>query len=124
SSAVVDFLARPSAEVQRQRDVFDRGQRRQQVEELKNESDLVAADARKIVIAERRERFPVDLDFAFARSIEAPDDVPHGRFTGAGGSDDRQHFAFFDFEVDALEGDYFALAVKMFGDAPEVDQSL
>src|SRR5262245_57455856 len=42
SCARVDFLPRPLAEMQRQRDVFKTIQRRQKVEELKNETDLVA----------------------------------------------------------------------------------
>ena len=37
--AFVDSLARPAAEMQRQADVFDAGQRRQQVEELEDEAD-------------------------------------------------------------------------------------
>jgi hypothetical protein len=38
--AVVDVLARPAAQVQRQADVLDRGERRQQVEELEDEAIL------------------------------------------------------------------------------------
>ena len=54
AGALVDLFAGPSAQVQRQRDVFQAGQRRQQVEELENETDLVAAHAREVVVAERR----------------------------------------------------------------------
>ena len=45
--ALVDLLARPAAQVQRQADVLEARQRRQQVEELEDEADLVAPDARQ-----------------------------------------------------------------------------
>ena len=45
--ALVDFPARPATQVQRQADVLEARQRRQQVEELEDEADLVAADARQ-----------------------------------------------------------------------------
>ena len=38
---IVDLLARPAAQMQRQRDVLDARQARQQIEELKDEAELV-----------------------------------------------------------------------------------
>ena len=50
--ALVDFRARPAAQVQRQADILQADQRRQQVEELEDEADLVAAHARQVVVGE------------------------------------------------------------------------
>src|SRR5581483_4044187 len=46
TGARLDLPPRPPAQVQRESDVFETGERRQQVEELEDEADLVAADAR------------------------------------------------------------------------------
>ena len=52
--AFLDFLLRPAAQMQRNGDVFDAGQGGQQIEELKNESDLVAAQARQFIVGQAR----------------------------------------------------------------------
>ena len=65
--ALVDLLARPAAQVQRQADVLEARQRRQQVEELKDEADLVAPDARQLVVGQAGERLAVDADLAGGR---------------------------------------------------------
>src|SRR5688572_13771691 len=44
------LTTRPPAQMQRQTDVFQARQRRQQVEELKHEADLVASYARELVV--------------------------------------------------------------------------
>ena len=64
AGALVDLTARPAAQVQRQADVLEARERRQQVEELEDEADLVAADSRQLVVGETAERFAVDADFA------------------------------------------------------------
>src|SRR5262245_4880284 len=46
--ALLDFLARPLSQMKRKRNIFEAVQRGQQVEELKNKSDFVAANARQI----------------------------------------------------------------------------
>ncbi len=62
--AFLDFLLRPSAQMQRNGDVFDARQRGQQIEELENESDLVAAQARQFVVGKPAQPAAVDFDFA------------------------------------------------------------
>ena len=69
--------------MQRQRDVLQARQRRQQVEELEDESDLVAPHARQLVVAEFRKRLPVQLDLALSRPVQPADQVQQGRFPGA-----------------------------------------
>src|SRR5829696_6216890 len=71
--ALLDFLARPAAQVQRQADVLERRQRRQQVEELEDEPDLVAADSGQLIVGEAGERFAVDADLSRSRAVEPAD---------------------------------------------------
>ena len=51
AGAFVD-LPRPAAQMQRQRDILETRQRRQQVEELENESDLVAAHPGQVIVGQ------------------------------------------------------------------------
>ena len=53
---------------QRQDDVLGRGQRRQQVERLEDEADLVAAQLREGAVLEARDLDAVDPDVAGARA--------------------------------------------------------
>ena len=50
--AVGRLAPRPPAQMQRQRHVLDTGERRQQVEELEDEADLVTAHAGQAVVRE------------------------------------------------------------------------
>ena len=68
AGALVDVAARQPFEVQRQGDVLDAGQAGEQVEELEDEADLVAAQAGEVVVGERGDGLPVDADFAGGRA--------------------------------------------------------
>ena len=46
------LLPGPAAQVQRQRNIFEAGQRGKQIEKLKNEADFVTPHARQVVIAQ------------------------------------------------------------------------
>jgi hypothetical protein len=68
--------------VQGQADVFEAGQCRQQIEELKDESDIVAPHAGQIVVGQPIEHSAVDEDLAVVglssppirfRSVDLPD---------------------------------------------------
>src|SRR5918993_791246 len=62
--AIVDLLARPASQVERQGHVLEARQARQQVEELKDEPQLVAADRRQRVVGEAVESLAVQRDGA------------------------------------------------------------
>ena len=62
--AIVDFLPRPAAQVQRQRHVFDARQARQQVEELKDEPQLVPPHGGQPVVGEAIQALAVEGDGA------------------------------------------------------------
>src|ERR1035437_2773212 len=113
----VNFLARPAAQMQRRRYIFEARQRRQQIEKLENEADFVAPYACQVVIAQGRQSRAVDLDLALDRVIQRADQVQHGRFARAGRPDNGHHFAAPDGQVDVLQRGHLPLAVELFGNS-------
>jgi hypothetical protein len=81
--ALVDLAARPPAQVKREADVFQARQRRQQVEELENEPDLVASHLRQLVVVQAGQRLAVDQHIAGGGAVEAAHQVEECRFAGA-----------------------------------------
>ncbi len=67
------------------------------------------------------ERLAVDFDFAFAGAVQPADQIQQRRFSGAGGADNGYHFAARDVQVQALQRRHFALALKLLGNAAEMD---
>ena len=124
AGARFDFLAREAFEVEREGHVLDAGERGEEVEELEDEADFVAAEAGEVVIGERGDGLAVDADFAGGGAVEAADQVEEGGLSGAGGADDGDHFAAGDVEVDGIEGDDLSLAVEMFGDGGQGNHQL
>src|SRR5262245_20301324 len=110
--------------MQRQPDVFDAGKRRQQVEELKDEADLVATDPRQLIVRQAAERFVVDADRSGGRPVEAADQVEERGLAGAGRPDDRDHFTAGNGEGDVLESGDVSLALELPGNAIEVDHEI
>src|SRR5207344_45598 len=85
----VDFLAAQPLEVQRQCDVLHAGERRQEIEKLENEADLVAAKAGQIVVGEGRDGLAVDANLARGGAIESTNQVEECGLAGARRSDNR-----------------------------------
>ena len=110
------FLPRPAAQVQRQADVLEARQGRQQVEELEDESDLVAPDPGQVVVDNPATRLAVDADLAGGRVIEAADQIEQRRLAGSGRTDDRHHLASIDTKVDIVERSDAPLAIKALSD--------
>ena len=74
-STILDFLTRPFSEVQRERDILERIQRRQQVEKLKDKTDLVATHAREVIIREFAQILAVDSNLSRGRPVQTADQV-------------------------------------------------
>ena len=89
------LLPEPSVN-KRQLHVVERRSARQQIEGLKNEPDLLVADARELVVIHVADAFAVQQISASRRSIEAPDEVHECRFAGARGSHDGDVLAALD----------------------------
>src|SRR5216684_991161 len=77
----------------RDEDVFDNGALWQQVVELEDESDLGAADGRKLVVGQAAEIAAAQLDSALSRAVQAANQVEQSRLAGAGWTDNGQRFA-------------------------------
>src|SRR5215470_16179711 len=121
--ARVDLAARPPAQVKRQADVFQARQRRQQVEELENETDLVASHLRQLVVMQAGERLAVDQHIAGGGTVEATHQVEECRFAGSRLTDDRYHLAARDRQRDLVERGDAPLALKALGGAIELNHS-
>ena len=124
SRARCTFAPRPAAQMQRQPDVLETRQRRQQIEELKDESDLVAPHPGQRLVGQAAERFAVDADVAGGRPIETANQIEQRRLAGAGRSDDRHHLAARNGQGDVVERGHLAFAGELLGDAVEVDHGL
>ena len=108
--------------MQRNRDVFKARERRQQIEELEDESDLVAPHSRQAVIGEPAETRAVDRDFTAAGLVEAANKVQQRRFAGTRRSDDPDHLSPADLEIDFFKRDDPPLAIIFFGDVRQLNQ--
>ena len=80
-------------DLHRHLDVLERGQRRHQVEELEDEADLLAAQARQRVFVERGDVDAVDQDLARRRRVEPGDEPEQRGLAAARRPDDRQALA-------------------------------
>jgi hypothetical protein len=85
-------LVRPLDEL-RHHDVLQRGEFRQQVMELVDEADLVAADRRALVVRQPPAGMAVEDDVAGIRLLEKARRVQQRRLAGTGRGDERHHLA-------------------------------
>src|SRR5438477_5544593 len=68
-------------------DVLQRGQRRDQVEELEDEADVLAPVERELVLAAFGQTSTADKDFSGGRPVEAAQELKQRRFAAAGTAD-------------------------------------
>lgn len=101
--AFAAFLAADVGVDHRQLYVLENVEPRQQVERLENETDLLVADAGELVVACLTDIDAVEHDGAGADVVEATEDLHHGRFTTAGGTDDGDVLTGVDVERDTIE---------------------
>src|SRR3984885_12524036 len=80
--ALIDFLLRPSAQMQRDGDILHTTQGWQQIEELENESNFVAAQACQFIVREPAETAAVDFYFARRSGVQSTDQIQERRFAG------------------------------------------
>ena len=100
-----------AGELQRQEDVLARVEDRQQVEELKDEADVVAAQLGELAVVEPGEVDAVDHDRARGRAVEAGEDVHQGRLARARRAHDRRQPAGRELDRDAVERGHRGLAL-------------
>ena len=93
-------------EFNRQRDIFQRRQGGNQIEELKDEADLAVADIGELALAHARDVHAVDGDGAAGGAVQAADDPQQRTFPAARGPDDADHFVTMNLELHAAQGVY------------------
>ncbi len=74
-----------------------------EVEELEDEAELLAAQLRQALVVERRHLDAVDPGLAAGRLVEAGEQVHQRRLAGSGGADDRGQLTGREVEGDAAE---------------------
>ena len=87
----------------RQHDVLRRGHRRQQVERLEDEADLVPPQQGQRLVVERGDLGVAEVDLARRRPVEAGEHVQQGRLAGARRSHDRGELAGGEADTDVVE---------------------
>ena len=103
---------------QRQQDVLLGGQRRQQVELLEDEADLVAAQLGQAGVAQAGDLGVADVDLAAGDRVEAGQAVHQRRLAGAGRAHDRGEPAPLELDADPAQRDDLRLAAAV--DLPHV----
>ena len=83
--------------------VFLDGQRREQVEELEDEADFVAAQAGQASLVEAVDRFVVEVKFPAGEDVEAAEHVEQGALAAAAWTHDGDEFAARDVQAHAVE---------------------
>ncbi len=100
-----------AGELQRQEDVLARVEHRQQVEELEDEADLVAAQLGELGVVERPEVDAVDDDGPRGRAVEAREAVHQRRLARARRAHDRREPPPGEADADAVERAHGGLAL-------------
>jgi hypothetical protein len=119
------LAARHALEIERERDVRFGGERREEVEALEDESNVVEPDARQILFSKRGHVAAEDVNRAAAGAENAPHDRQQCRLAAAGGPHQQDELAASDVQIDAVEGAHrrFSLGVGL-GDVANGDRGL
>ena len=119
---LVDDLVEPrlvglaAGELERQHDVLGRREHREQVEELEDEADVVAAQLRERGVVEAGDVDAGDGDLARGGRVEAGEDVHERRLAGARRAHDGGQAALGDVDRDAAQGVDGGVAVAVAAD--------
>src|SRR5215203_1151383 len=89
---------------ERQHQVLLGGEDRQQVEELEDEAELVAAQLGQLAVVEAGDVDSIEFDLARGRLVEPGEDVHQGRLAGARGAHDRGEAVALEAGADAGQG--------------------
>ena len=101
--ALAAFALRQGRQQQRQLDVLDGVQHRDEVIELEDEADVAAAPVGQLALGQRRQIGARDRDLARGDAVDAGDQVQQRRLARAGRAHQRDELALGHVEVDAVE---------------------
>ena len=103
-----------AAQLERDRDVLERGQRRDELKALEHEAYLFSAELCPRIFGERAEVDAVDQDRAPRRGVESCEQAEQRRFAASGGADDRDICALRDLERHRVECPEDGIATPVF----------
>ncbi len=92
------MIGKGAAEFHREHDVFERGERREQLEKLKDDADFFAAPFRERVFALGVDVKTVHEHIAFVGFVDSADKIEQRGFAAPRRSDNRDEFARADVE--------------------------
>ena len=92
---------RPALFKHRDLHIFERGQGRQQMKRLEDETDMLGPKARRV--SQPAERFTAKSDLARIGRIERSEQMEQGRFAAAAGPHQRHKFSLVDSQGDAAQ---------------------
>lgn len=98
-----DVAAWDARQRQRERDVLENIQRRDEIEELKDVADRFAPQHRELSLIERRCLLIAEKDAAARWTIDGADEVEQRRFSASGCTHENSEFAARDLERDVIE---------------------
>src|SRR5262245_43433977 len=109
----VRFQRAQAAHQLRHHDVLESRKLRKQMMKLVDETDVVAADCRALIIREPAARTPSQKDISVIRPFEKARRVEKRRFAGAGWCDKRDHLSFLELEVGPAQDSQLARSLDV-----------
>ena len=97
-------VRRTARDIQRQRDVLQRGQRRHQVERLEDETDPVAAQPGHLLVGQTGQRGIADVHGARGRRVQTRQAMHQSGLTGSGRAHDRGELALYELRAHPVQG--------------------
>jgi hypothetical protein len=101
--AALALAARDAREHHRQRHILDGGHRRDEIERLENDPDLVAPVLAELFARHLRQVLAEDIERPFGRVVEAREQIQQGRLAGARGAEQTDELAGLDGHGNAVE---------------------
>src|SRR4051812_41547471 len=98
------MLGAAPREIEWQHRVLERGQRRQELEELENDANVATTPDRQLLLTQRLDLLPVDDDGTFRRTVDAGDHVHDRRLAAPRRTDDSDHLAGVDRQINPAQG--------------------
>ena len=96
-------LRAPAAEIEWQHCVLEGGKRRQQLEELEHDADVLTAPRRQLLLAHRVDAQPVDRDRPGGRAVDPRHEVENRGLAAPRRAHNRHELARADREIDAAQ---------------------
>ncbi len=104
------LLHRPGGDLRHQRHILARGEAGDEIVELEDEADMIAAVKRQLALVHPGEVVLMEQHLAGGRPVESTQDIQEGGFAGTRRSQQNQDFGIEDIEVDAAQGGNVDLA--------------